>query len=92
MMNNLEIRVLCEEIQSFTEQIDENSGMGDFINSLDDAEDILMGTMIARGFLEGTVTISKTTVPFLKAAHEALALSAGETEDIDEEFEEEGDE
>ena len=92
MMNNLEIRVLCEEIQSFTEQIDENSGMGDFINSLDDAEDILMGTMSARGFLEGTVTISETTVPFLKAAHEALALSAGETEDIDEEFEEEGDE
>jgi len=82
---------LCNEINSMMKEIDElnndSNPMVDLAENSDNAEDIFAGAMIARGFIEGTISISEETLPYLEATHEALSdiLESGNPDEDEEE-------
>jgi tetratricopeptide (TPR) repeat protein len=82
---------LCNEINSMMNEIDElnndSNPIVDLAENSDNAEDIFAGAMIARGFIEGTISISEETLPYLEATHEALSdiLESGNPDEDEEE-------
>ena len=55
------------------DQIDENSDLSSFVESLDDVDRILSGAAVARAYLSGAVTISEKTLPLISEAVQALS-------------------
>jgi hypothetical protein len=90
-MNESEIKALCTRVNGLMTDLEEYMSPEEFVEQMENYEEVLMGAMIARGYLEETVEISETTIPFIKASEVALALALTEAEGGDEDEDEEED-
>jgi hypothetical protein len=85
-MNEIEIKALCTRVNGLLYELEVHISPEEFIE-IENYEDVLMGAMIARGFLDGTVEISEKTLPFIKASEVALAQAVIEAEGGDDDDE-----
>jgi len=86
-MNEAQIRDLCARVSSQMDEIDETSDLSSLIDSLEDPDLVLSGAALARGFLNGSVTITEKTIPLIASSEAALAEfleSQDDEEDEDE--------
>ena len=88
-MNETEIKALCTRVNGLMTDLEEYMSPEEFVEQMENYEEVLMGAMIARGYLEETVEISETTIPFIKASEVALALALTEAEGGDEDEDDE---
>lgn len=92
-MNETEIKTLCTRVNGLIGDLEDYLDPEEFAEQIENYEDVLMGAMIARGYLEGTVEISDITIPFIQASEVALTQAIAEAEsDAGEEDEDEHDE
>jgi hypothetical protein len=98
-MNETEIKALCTRVNGLVGDLEDYLDPEQFTEQIENYEDVLMGAMIARGYLEGTVEISEITIPFIQASEVALTQAiaeaesgAGDEDDDDDEDEDEDDE
>lgn len=83
---------ICTRVSALMDQVDENSDLTSFTESLDDVDRILAGAAVARAYLSGAVTISEKTIPLISEAETALTeFVDGLDLEEDEEDVEEGD-
>jgi hypothetical protein len=88
-MNETEIKAICTRINGLVSDLEDYISPEEFVEQIENYEEILMGAMIARGFLDGTVEISEKTIPFIKASEVALAQALIEAEGGDEDEDDE---
>lgn len=86
-MNETEIKALCTRVNGLINDLEEHLSPEEFVEQIENYEEVLMGAMIARGYLEDTVDISEKTIPFIKASEVALAQALTELEGEDEDDE-----
>lgn len=86
-MNETEIKALCTRVDGLINDLEEHLSPEEFVEQIENYEEVLMGAMIARGYLEDTVDISEKTIPFIKASEVALAQALTELEGEDEDDE-----
>jgi len=92
-MNETEIKALCTRVNGLVGDLEDYLNPEEFAEQIENYEDVLMGAMIARGYLEGTVEISEITIPFIQASEvsltQAIAEAEGDAGDEDDEDEDE---
>jgi DNA-binding transcriptional regulator WhiA len=86
-MNETELKALCTRVNGLIGDLEEHLDPEQFLEQIENFEDVLMGAMIARGYLEDALEISETTIPFIKASEVALAQALIDAEEGDDEDE-----
>jgi hypothetical protein len=95
-MAETDLTELCTRVSSLMDEVDEQSDLGTFLESVEDMDQVLVGASVARGHLTGAVKISQKTLPLIVAAEAALSdfvdnLDEDEDEDDEEDEEDEDD-
>ena len=89
-MAESDLTELCTRVSTLMDEVDEQSDLGTFLESVEDMDQVLVGASIARGHLTGAVTFSQKALPLIIAAEAALAEFVDNLdEDEDEEDEDE---
>lgn len=88
-MNETEIKALCTRVDGLINDLEEHLSPEEFVEQIENYEEVLMGAMIAHGYLDDTVEITEKTIPFIKASEVALAQALTELEGEDEDDDEE---
>ena len=91
-MNETEIKALCTRVNGLVGDLEDHLDPDQFVEQIENYDEVLMGAMIARGYLEDTLQISEITIPFIQASEIALTQAIADAEDGDDEDEEDEDE
>ena len=91
-MNETEIKALCTRVNGLVGDLEDHLDPEQFVEQIENYDEVLMGAMIARGYLEDTLQISEITIPFIQASEIALTQAIADAEDGDDEDEEDEDE
>ena len=93
LMAETDLTELCTRVSSLMDEVDEQSDLGTFLESVEDMDQVLVGASVARGHLTGAVKISQKTLPLIVAAEAALSDFVDNLdEDEDDEEDEDDDE
>lgn len=90
-MSETDLKELCARVSTLMDEVDEQSDLATFLETVEDLEPILVGAAVARAYLSGAVNISQKTLPLITASESALSEfleSLDEEEDDDEEEDE----
>jgi len=90
-MNETEITTLCVRVNKLLNALEEYLTPEEFVDEVENYEEALIGAMIARGFLEETVSISAKTIPFIQATEVSLATALAKAEGSSDEIEDKED-
>lgn len=83
-MNRLAIDSLCKRVVALMADIDQISSSLEYLEELDNPVDVLAGAMFAKGYLDGTISISEETVPFIESSENQLINILASLEDAEE--------
>ena len=72
-MDHESATAICAKVNELIESLETYANPEYFVENIDNYEEILVGAMIARGYLEGAVEISEKTLPYIEAASIALS-------------------
>ena len=72
-MAETDLTELCTRVSSLMDEVDDQSDLGTFLESVEDMDQVLVGASVARGHLTGAVKISQKTLPLIVAAEAALS-------------------
>lgn len=79
---------LCARVVALMDSLDEKTDSLEYLEELENPVDILAGAMFAKGHLDGTLTISEATIPFIESTESELAQILEGLEEDEEDDEE----